>query len=850
MKLSRKIKIFLTLALVFIIPIFWNQTAVIAYAASPTFAEDEIELSGVNSTYQMEILNEVANSTYKWSTSKASVAKVSSKGVITAVNKGKATIKCKITYPSGKTKTLSCVVRVTIPATSVKINNAKVVNGAHILEVGQQFNFNRDIVPSNSSDKTFWSIGGGDEGCLRIDNNSNGIVTALKPGKVILVATAVKELSQAHADRSFVNDAIIIEVVGPSAKVNSARIADSTVIKVEFDSPVVQNTVIDNNGKLTDNVQITLKPNSKGVLAGDPGELKASLSADGKTLTITSTKQFTGEYGINLSSGIKTTNGANIDPYYTEMTYTDTMPPTIQGVTLDDTGKIVTITFNEVIDFTDFKASNAAVLPTQGTNTSVEQSTLAILNNRMNYTISEDKRSLEINLSKIAPNDLGKTFSVVLSGIKDMAGNYPANYSLTAYLYTDITPKPQARPLKIERTAYDTITATFDRSIELPGWGMVNNIYVNGVVDDKDRRKVNYTLTGTTTELTGNVVVSIGYWQAYNVIETDTYSNQMSNFNVNFDFDKSSPVLMKYEFDPNTSILKLTYNKDVDLRYDTGIFNTVLYTTTDDILSGTNIAYTKVIGSESNVIELKLTNMTLIGTYTFTMEKGFVIDKFNNESLERPMSISNFGGSSSELSGPYAITQSTTNPSHIFLEFANKLDVASAETLSNYYIAGVNLVEAKVIRNTDEGATVRLTVAESSIDVTLERPITVKGVKGYNASYAPISEYKTTILLKDNKKPVFMSTAFDRTGLTTVHLNFNEEVQGTLSIRVTQKGTMERVIGATVAYEGNSVVIILDSIPDNNSYLIIEILDGVVTDLSGNEGNLDKLIYVPVSYQR
>ena len=61
---------------------------------------------------------------------------------------------------------------------------------------------------------------------------------------------------------------------------------------------------------------------------------------------------------------------------------------------------------------------------------------------------------------------------------------------------------------------------------------------------------------------------------------------------------------------------------------------------------------------------------------------------------------------------------------------------------------------------------------------------------------------------------------------------------------------MERVIGATVAYEGNSVVIILDSIPDNNSYLIIEILDGVVTDLSGNEGNLDKLIYVPVSYQR
>ena len=97
------------------------------------------------------------------------------------------------------------------------------MNGAHILQL-EKFNFNRDIIPSNSTDKTYWSVGGGDASCIRIDSSSSGIVTAVKVGKVVLKATAAKESTAKAAATSIVDDAIIIEVVGPSATVNSVEL--------------------------------------------------------------------------------------------------------------------------------------------------------------------------------------------------------------------------------------------------------------------------------------------------------------------------------------------------------------------------------------------------------------------------------------------------------------------------------------------------------------------------------------------------------------------------------------------------------------------------------------------------
>lgn len=823
-----------------LIPLFWIQGDSVAYAATPTMKDSKIELVGEDDTYQLDIKDKVSGSTYKWSSSNTKVARVSSKGVVTAIGKGSATIKCKITYPTKQTKTLSCKVTVTIPATGLQINNANDnVNGAHTLTLGATYNFNRDIIPSNSSDKTYWSIAGGDPECISVVDSSSGIIKAVKPGFAVLMATAAKTATKEDAENSIVTDAVIIEVVSPSATVNSAEIVGSTEIKVVFDSPIDKNTVIGTNNALLDSIGITMKKNIKGVMAADPGTLTASLSSDLMTLVITSSNRFEGEYGINFTNKIKTTDGVTIEEYYKQMSYMDNIPPAVLKVELDDTGMIVYIRFTEAVDFTNLKVSNAALVPTTGSGTTAEPTTISMLNNKLNYMASEDKKSLSINLSKIAYSDFGKTFSVVLTGIKDMSGNSPSNYTLPIYLYTDITPKPQARLQNILRTSYYTLTAYFDRAIEYGGIATLSNgSSMTGVVDAKDPRKVNYTLTEYDAQKTGSQTVSIGYWNSYNVNPADTTASQPHQRPVNFDGDRTQPFLLKNEFDPQTNVLTLTYNKEVTIASNSGIFIARVITVTDEIRPDNNITYTKMPSEDPKVIKLLLGNMSTLGNYTFTIEKNLITDNFRNTPLSNSIiTVSNTGGVGLELPGPYRITQSTTNPSQIYLDFANMLDIASAQNVNNYSIPGVEIVTAMVDKNTKEsGATVILTVAEGSIDITIERPITITGLKGYGGTYGEMSEYTTTVELKDNKKPYYVAPPeFDRTQMNVIRLNFSEDIQGSMTVKVTEIGNYPYEIGNTVTVSGRSVIITLHNVPTQNAFLRIDIIQNNITDKSGNQ---------------
>ncbi len=850
MRYGRKIALILSLAL--LLPFLLDQNVAQALAAAtPTFTESKFEIVGEGSTHQLEIKDKVTGSKYKWSSSDKKVAKVSSKGLVTAVTKGTTTIKCVITLPTKKTKTITSKVTVTVPADEVKINNAVEVNGAHILLVGEKFDYNRDIVPAGSSYITYWSIGGGDESCIRIDDSAAGTVTALKPGKVILKATAAKTTNNDDLKKSIINDAIIIEVKNPTATVNSAEIIGSTEIRVVFDSPVDPATVIGTNNSLLNSIEITLRKNTKGVLAKDPGTLKASLSTDGKILTITSQNMLDGEYGINVSSKIKTTGGVAIEEYYKQANFVDTMGPTIKSVVLDDSGLIASILFSEAVDVTNLKVSNATLL----TSGNADPTTISKLNNRLNYVLSTDKKSLTINLSGIASTDYGKPFLVTFSGIKDLAGNTPPSFTLSATIVTDTSPKPQARPFMAVRTSYNTLTITFDRAIKQPGFVMINNgNMILGVVDSTDNKKVNYTFSDAeAAALTGILPVSVINWSGYNVAPTDTLANQPYKFpGINFTADRTSPVLLNYNFDPETNILTLAYNETVTLTSASGIFSSTLRTATDEIFSGTNITYTKLESTDNKVIKLLMGNMTLLGSYTFSIDYAFVADNFRNYSLRVDnITLSNTGGTAAELPGPYLISQSTTNLSQIYVEFANMLDVASATNIANYNIPGVTILSAAITKNNKtNGATVVLTVADGSIDITLERPMTIKGVKGYNGSYSEMETFPTQMIeLKDNKKPTLLGNPeYDKQALNVIKLNFNEEMKGTLTARVTQVGTNPIEIPNIVAINGKTVTLTLGFIPNSGSLLRIDILSNGLTDISGNQTTMSPQYNVYVTY--
>lgn len=850
MKTRRYATIAIIITMLLILPfILITDTAVASAATSPSFKKTKVELVGKGSTYQMEIKDKIDKSTYKWSSSNTSVAKVSNKGLITAVNKGTAKIKCEITYPSGKskkTKTLTCNVTVTIPATSVRINNASLVNGAHVLKVGESYTFTSEVKPDNTSDKVYWEIAGGDTACVRIDDAANGKVTAVKAGKAILVASAAASATKDAADLSKVKDAIIIEAVEPdkpTATVKNVKVEDSSHISVEFDSAVKSDTVVTGNGELTSNIEIALGKNANKSVADDPGKLKGSLSSDGKILTITSEKALNGSYIISFSNQIVTTSGLNLEEAFKKFTYTDLTPPSILYTSVNDTGLVATINFSEPVNFTRMTISEVSVVTTTGESTS--SSTLNILKNPMNYMASEDRKSLSIDLSNIAFTDRNKTFKVVMSGITDLAGNVPLKRYVEAYIKTDTSYKSQARLLSLLRTGYNTITATFDRAIDplYPGYIQIDGgASIQGKVDSKDNKKVNYTISDTEANYTGARKVTIGYWNSYNVNPNDTSAERNYEMTVNFIADKTAPVLLTCEYDSDNSALTLTYNENVTITAASGTLAST-YTGSNEDIKLINIGYTEMAHSEgNNIIKLKVTNLTLAGTYSITIPQGFVTDSFRNLSTAayRDIAITssnNSARSGSELPAPYYIAQNSDDLNKITIKFADKLDSASAKSVDNYKINGLIVSSAKLIENTPEtGATVVLTIAENSIPYNLEYKLVISGVKGFNNSYSPISSYEYPLLLKENKRPAYVPQPVFDINRNTVKVNFSEAVTGTMNVKVSQmiSGTMYEIPVSSVVFSDSSAIITLASVPNNKSQLYIDVISYDIKDLNGN----------------
>ena len=124
---GKKIALIMVLALV-LTPVFWLQGETIAMAAAPAFKETKVEIVGGDETYQLDIKNKVEGSKYKWSSTNTKVARVSSAGIVTSVGKGSAKIRCIITYPNKKTKTITSNITVVIPAIVVNTIAGFIIN--------------------------------------------------------------------------------------------------------------------------------------------------------------------------------------------------------------------------------------------------------------------------------------------------------------------------------------------------------------------------------------------------------------------------------------------------------------------------------------------------------------------------------------------------------------------------------------------------------------------------------------------------------------------------------------------------------------------------------------------------
>ena len=213
--------------------------AIVSAAAKPALNKTSSNIL-VGKTYDFNIKNKIAGSTYQWSSSNTKVATVSKSGLVKGIKKGTATITCKIKV-AGKTYTLKAKANIIAPAKSIVINNK-----VKTLSVGETYDLNRTLAPKTSNDKTTWKSS--DETIAK--PNSLGKFTALKAGKVTITATTLSGAKDS-VTITVVEEAKDLKITSADVKNGEVKVAAGKYRNVE-----ISNTV--GTAEVTlDNVNIT-----------------------------------------------------------------------------------------------------------------------------------------------------------------------------------------------------------------------------------------------------------------------------------------------------------------------------------------------------------------------------------------------------------------------------------------------------------------------------------------------------------------------------------------------------------------------------------------------------------------
>lgn len=144
-------------------------------AAAPTLSKTSSNIL-IGDTYDLNVNNKAAKSSYSWTTSNKKIATVDKNGIITGVSKGTAVITCTVKTPV-KTYKLTCSVTIIKPAAYFGIKNKVTA-----LNLGQSYDVDHLLAPSTSNDKTTWKSS--NKSIAAPD--ASGKFTALKMGSVTI----------------------------------------------------------------------------------------------------------------------------------------------------------------------------------------------------------------------------------------------------------------------------------------------------------------------------------------------------------------------------------------------------------------------------------------------------------------------------------------------------------------------------------------------------------------------------------------------------------------------------------------------------------------------------------------
>ena len=267
------------------------------------------------------------NKTVTWSTSNSSVATVDNNGVVTAKSPGTAIIIAATT--DGSNLAATCVVTVTqrILATSITLNKKSAM-----LTAGETLKLFATVQPINATNRAVtWSTGNSSIATV----NSNGLVTAISPGTVLITATT--------ADGTYLRANCTLTVKEPDVMASSITLDQSNTRLTEGETLQLTATVLPEN---TTNKSVTWATSNSNVATVSNSGLVTAVAPGIATITATTAD------GTNLSATCSLTiypqvvlaNSITLNQSNAEVTEGETLQLTANVLPANATNKTVTWT--------------------------------------------------------------------------------------------------------------------------------------------------------------------------------------------------------------------------------------------------------------------------------------------------------------------------------------------------------------------------------------------------------------------------------------------------------------------------------------------------------------------------
>jgi hypothetical protein len=382
-----------------------------------------------------------------------------------------------------------------------------------------------------------------------------------------------------------------------------------------------------------------------------------------------------------------------------------------------------------------------------------------------------------VDLTNVASADQNANIQLNLVGVKDGAGNLVSPNPVSVTLTRDTAVKAQANIVSVKRTAKNTLELKFDKALKTaPSVTINSDSPSTGVVSTTDPTVYDVTLTSGEQALTGVQNVSINSFDAYNTAAPVTTAITKI---VDFTLDTTAPTVTSTQLVTlnNVKYLVVNFNKAVtsaDLA--AGTFTGTVSEPNGDLVSTGTVNFTAptfynapLNATTSNSVKINLSTLTqtvggvtsaytlVPGAYNVQISSGIAKDSFANSSAQATSTFT-VGTSTANLPAPTSVVTKTNTPGVVQVTFANKVDAASAQNVSNYSIEGATITGATLVTNSASGATVELSIAPGTMSFSGAHQVTIQNVKGYADSYAPMNTYSVVKQFTENVASTLVSS--------------------------------------------------------------------------------------------